>query len=215
MNDVIIFVHTYTHTHTHTHTYIHTYIHIYIHIHMCLHNLIHNCQLIVLGLNNLPEIFLHPKPGFDSLYPTWNCFVEETFRLCLDAEVAIQAHVTFSNLFNFSLCAKIRNDRLQNLIVVIYIRVLNLDLFNDARYTLHYARCIMYLVPEHERSWGNTLHMQSFYAIKQNHDKDKMIADLWIGNFVQYSSTWIIWGNMSLCTWWAWRRQWNSNSAYI
>jgi len=27
--------------------------------------------------------------------------------------------------------------------------------------------------------------------------------------------TWIIRGNMSLYTWWAWRRQWNSDSAYI
>jgi hypothetical protein len=42
-----------------------------------------------------------------------------------------------------------------------------------------------------------------------------MIAELWIGNIVQDSSTWIIWGNMSLYTWWPWRRQWHSKPAYI
>ena len=151
---------------------------------MAVNVLSHNCRLIVLGLTNLPEIFLNPRRGFDSLHPTWTCFVEENFSALLDTEVAIQAHLLLFQIPNFSLCAKIRNDRIQNHSLVIYIRVLNLDLFNDALYTLYYARCTVCLVPKHDISWGTALHMQTFYAIKLTCAEPRQRKyDCWIMNW--------------------------------
>jgi len=55
--------------------------------------------------------------------------VEENFSALLDSEVAIQAHQLLFEISNLSLCAKICNDKIQNHSIVLYLRVLNLDLF--------------------------------------------------------------------------------------